>query len=703
VAKKRTGPRQQKPAPAGAANRLKRTRAQKPRLGLLKRFRSVISRLSSIGSRGARSSATITPSFTTSSLPFATSPVGLVPGPSEPPQAASAQPPQASKYSSERAGREQLDVLAKNRFGAAKRWTDPGLSGFRANGSVRDDVYNSNLMEKNGHADELTQLSDEELELAMKAFKKFDRDRDGKLLPDEMLAFWKHISFLTVKDHAGSARDVGEEESDVEAMQEFDDDAVFGSVEGDAEGGMNLTEFVSVLQRFAAAEQALVDAGDDDVDMEYRILLSQAAASLMICDAISALPKPALQKAVKLFEKADVKRRGSIRMPVAAARLGRDRSDVPATSDLDKNGVLDFNEFVKNVLPRIMPEGQLEGAVAGVDESSRWASPCCPAIARPTYGEAGRCLHSQHGQAVGPPAPHATLPPESKHDALAPCRWPVTNRWLSGEYASVRRNESDEAEDVCDDYEARALTDVAAAVSDGGALSHLSVDELKNAFHIFRKFDRDGDLAFNREELLAFWRHVTALTASDHIAADSGDSEIVGAGPDASILAHLDGEDCLSLTSFILMLEHFAAAEKALVQRLDMSRDEELEYRSKLVTCASSLCLFEAVSTSTQDAMERALTAFKVADETRCGTVRFEMASALFGVAVSNNNDADGNGVLDFNEFIRFVMPSVDEKMNTTQAQDNMSAARQARELRSNARRVQSEIRRGSVRDEANS
>jgi Ca2+-binding EF-hand superfamily protein len=279
--------------------------------------------------------------------------------------------------------------LAKNRFGAAKRWANAGLSGFRADGSVRDDAYNNNLMETNGHADELTQLSDEELQLAMKTFKKFDRDRDGKLLPEEMLAFWKHISFLTVKDHAGSMRDVGEEENDY--MLDFEDDAIFETIEGDVEGGMNLTEFVSVLQRFAAAEQALVDVDpdcDDDDDIEYRVLLSQAAASLMICDAISALPKPALQKAITIFEKADVRRRGSIRMPVAAARLGVDRADVPGTSDLDKNGVLDFNEFVKSVLPRILTDGQLETAIARTDESSRWASHCRPATTHPA-GPAG--------------------------------------------------------------------------------------------------------------------------------------------------------------------------------------------------------------------------------------------------------------------------------------------------------------------------
>lgn len=326
--------------------------------------------------------------------------MGLLAGPTQQ-SAAAGTKPQASKYASERAGREQLDVLAKNRFGAAKRWTNTGLSGFRADGSVRDHAYNNKLMETNGHADELTQLSDEELQLAMKTFKKFDRDRDGKLLPEEMLAFWKHISFLTVKDHAGSMRDVGEEEDDY--MQDFDDDAVFETVEGDVDGGMNLTEFVCVLQRFAAAEQALVDIDpgcDDDEDIEYRVLLSQAASSLMICDAISALPKPALQKAVKIFEKADVKRRGSIRMPVAAVRLGVDRSDVPGTSDLDKNGVLDFNEFVKSVLPRIMPEGQLEGAAAGTDESSRWASPRCPATTPLCGRRSGPCSLGHYPQAV---------------------------------------------------------------------------------------------------------------------------------------------------------------------------------------------------------------------------------------------------------------------------------------------------------------
>jgi hypothetical protein len=263
--------------------------------------------------------------------------------------------------------------------------------------------------------------------------------------------------------------------------------------------------------------------------------------------------------------------------------------------------------------------------------------------------------------------------------------------------------EQDAADDAGDDYEARALADVATDLNKGGALSHLSLDEVKNACRIFGRFDRDADLALDRAELLVFWRHITKIAASGHVSADPTDAPTVGAGSDASILAHLNGEDTLSLSSLIQMLERFVVAEKALVARLDASRDEELEYRSKLVISASSLCLFDAVSASTQDAMERALTAFKVADETRCGTVRLELASALFGVDVSDGDDADGNRVLDFNEFITAVIPRIDEKINKTHAQDKMAVARQARELRSNARRVQSEIRRVSLREESDS
>jgi len=65
----------------------------------------------------------------------------------------------------------------------------------------------------------------------MKTFRKFDRDRDGKLLPDEMLAFWKHIQFLTADDHAGSMRDAGEDDTDY-MRPELDDDMMFDSVEG---------------------------------------------------------------------------------------------------------------------------------------------------------------------------------------------------------------------------------------------------------------------------------------------------------------------------------------------------------------------------------------------------------------------------------------------------------------------------------------
>lgn len=535
--------------------------------------------------------------------------------------------------------------MAKNRFGAAKRWTASGLSGFRADGSVRDDGYNNGLMESLAHADELTQLSDEELELAMKTFKKFDRDRDGKLLPDEMLAFWKHISFLTVKDHAGSLRDAGENEDDY--MVDFDDDAVFETVEGDTEGAMNLSEFITVLSRFSAAEQALVDVdpGCDDDDVEYRTLLSQAAASLMICDDISPLPKHTLTKAIKLFEKADVKRRGSIRMAVAATRLGLDRADVPTSCDLDKNGVLDFNEFVKGVLPRIMPGAQLDKEAMlqePTDESSRW---------------------------------------------------PVTNRWNSGEYQSARS-----IDDVATgEYEAKALTNLATAMNKGGPLAHLSRHDVKDAIRTFRKFDKDGDFILHGDEMLAFWRHVTNIGVSSVAATSS-----ITVSSDRAIVAHAGSLGGIGLASFIEMLERYAAAEKALTQRLDASRDDELEYRSMLVMSAPSLCLFDAISASTQDTMERALSAFKVADESRCGAVKFEMARVLFGVEISEGDDADGNVVIDFNEFMKFVMPRVDAKMRN-QAQDKMSAARQARELRSNARRVQTEIRRGSVRDEADS
>jgi len=70
-------------------------------------------------------------------------------------------PKHRSKYQSERAGREQLDILAKAKFGVGKRWTANAQQTFRADGSVRDDMYQEGLIESLAHADELTHLSNE--------------------------------------------------------------------------------------------------------------------------------------------------------------------------------------------------------------------------------------------------------------------------------------------------------------------------------------------------------------------------------------------------------------------------------------------------------------------------------------------------------------------------------------------------------------
>jgi Ca2+-binding EF-hand superfamily protein len=572
-----------------------------------------------------------------------------------------------SKYQSERlddamaAGRSQLDILAKHRFGVGQRWTAAPANGSRANGSVREDDYDDTLKRSVAHAQGLAQLSIEELEIAMKTFRRFDRDGDGKLLPDEMLAFWKHITLLTVADHAGSMREAGENAD--ACLDSFDQGAIAGSVEGGGEGGMDLPEFIRVLQRFSAAEQALVGRGAaaNDDDVEYRVLLSQAACSLVVCDAISGLPGDELVRAVDLFKKADVKRRGSLRMTVAAARLGLPRASVGGGCDLDKNQVLDFNEFVKCLLPRM----------------SRGSE------ARPSGGRAG---------------------------ASAQGRWGVAGRWKTGEYASVSSvDESGEADAAADAaaHHGAILGRIGGSL-EGGPFAGLGANNLEAALRLFKKFDRDGDGILKPEEMSEFWLHVTNLTARDHIGTGGEASECdFGPGHGDALLAQLDGskaegEDStrgMNLNAFITVLERFSSAEGALLCRLDASRDDEYEYRTGLVQKASSLCLFDAVSPLSSDDLERAVDAFKLADTSKRGSLRRATAGELLGVSTRPGDDADANGVLDFNEFARFVMPRIDAKLRDMNL-GGASAAQQAREVRAAAKRTQSSRRFASARAE---
>jgi Ca2+-binding EF-hand superfamily protein len=568
-----------------------------------------------------------------------------------------------SKYQSERlddamaAGRLQLDILAKHSFGVGQRWTAAPVSGSRAGGSVREDGYEDTLKRSVAHAQDVALLSMEELEIAMKTFRKFDRDGDGKLLPDEMRDFWKHITFLTVADHAGSMRDAGE--SADAYFDSLDHGAVAINVGGGGEGGMDLPEFIKVLQRFSAAEQALVKrgaAGDDD-DVEYRVLLSQAACSLVMCDAISALPTPELVRAVNIFKAADVKRRGSLRMTVAAARLGLPRASVGAACDLDKNQVLDFNEFVKCLLPRMAARG---GAVS---------------------------------------------PPHSG-GAPAQARWGVAGRWKTGEFASLRSVDDTDAADTAAHH--GAILDRIGGSLEGGPFAGLGEDDLESALRLFKKFDRDGDGMLRPEELSEFWLHVTNLTASDHESSVREPAERdFGPGNGDALLAHLDGSMAeegasargMDLNAFITVLERFSAAERALLRRLDESRDNEYEYRTRLVQSASSLCLFDAVSPLSSDDLERAVDAFKLADTDRRGSIRLATAGDLLGVETEPADDADANGILDFNEFARFVMPRIDAQLKHKKL-GGVSAAQQAREVRAAAKRTQSSRRFASARAE---
>jgi len=255
---------------------------------------------------------------------------------------------------SQTAGRDQLDLVAKQMFGVGKRWI---ATGGRESG-LRDDNYTPSLLNKLATAGQVSSLSKDDLATAMQVFKKFDRDGDGKLHPDEMMAFWKHITFLTAADHAGSTRDADEAGADFLANKPAAMPSTFES------GGMEITDFVKILQRFSAAELALAEKldpfGGDDI--EYSVILSRAASSLALCDAISTLPTASLRRAVAWFRKGDVKCCGSIRLAVAAVRLGLKRSDVPDDADLDGNAVLDFNEFCRSVLPRMEQANGIQAA-----------------------------------------------------------------------------------------------------------------------------------------------------------------------------------------------------------------------------------------------------------------------------------------------------------------------------------------------------
>lgn len=569
-----------------------------------------------------------------------------------------------SKYQSERlddamaAGRWQLDILAKHRFGVGQRWTAAPANGSRAGSSVREDGYEDTLKRSVAHAQDLAQLSMEELEIAMKTFRKFDRDGDGKLLPDEMRDFWQHITFLTLADHAGSMRDAGE---NVDAyLDSLDHGAMASNIEGGAENGMDLPEFIKVLQRFSAVEHALVERGaaEDDDDVEYRVLLSQAACSLVVCDAISRLPTAELLRAVHIFKRADVKRRGSLRMTVAAARLGLPRASVGAACDLDKNQVLDFNEFVKCLLPRMAAGGK----------------------AAPSAGQGG---------------------------ASAQGRWNVAGRWKTGEFASLRSIDEADADADTAAHHGAILGRIGGSLK-GGPFAGLGADDLESALRLFKKFDRDGDGILKPEEMSEFWLHVTNLTARDHISSIREPSQRdFGPGRGDALLAHLDdsiaeGEETargMDLNAFITVLERFSAAEGALLRRLDASRDNEYEYRTRLVESASSLCLFDAVSPLSSDDLERAVDAFKLADTNKRGSLRLTVAADLLGVDTKRGDDADANGILDFNEFARYVMPRIDTKLKDMKL-GGVSAAQQAREVRAAAKRTQSSRRFASARAE---
>jgi len=534
-------------------------------------------------------------------------------------------------------GRSQLDVLARNHFGVGQRWTKQSVS-FRADGSVRDDRYDDGLKRAVASAADLMQLSNEELEIAMRTFRKFDRDRDGKLLPEELLAFWKHIAFLTVADHAGSIREAGETTD--EYIDGLDEEAFGDRTAVSTDGAMDLPEFIKVFQRFSAAEQTLMQgatAGDAE-DLDYRMLLSQAACSLVVYDAISQLPGQQLQRAVELFRRADVKRRGSLRMTVAAARLGLARTSVGPECDLDKNNVLDFNEFVKSVFPKM--------------ESFEATSEAAPG--------------------------------ESKNG-----RWGVAARWKTGKYASFRNM----ADEPVAEHGGAILDRVGGALA-GDSFSELTAEDLDSAMRLFKKFDHDGDGILKPEEMSEFWRHVTNLSATDHYGSvREADERDFGPGDERVLLDNLQCDVGMDLTSFITVLERFSSAEKALVSRLDASRDDEYEYRVQLVASASSLCLFDAVSMLQADHLKRAVDAFKQADLNRRGSIRLTVAGEMLGVEMDPSDDADANGILDFNEFVRFVMPRIDAMLKRMKKLDGFSPAQQSRELRAIARRNQASVR----------
>jgi len=215
----------------------------------------------------------------------------------------------------------------------------------------------------------------------------------------------------------------------------------------------------------------------------------------------------------------------------------------------------------------------------------------------------------------------------------------------------------------------------------GGLYAHLSMDDVKAALDLFRKLDRDGAGVLAADDLLLFWWHVANSTAKSHLESLCA-GELATVGFDAAVEKELD------LASFIELLQRFSNAEKALLSRLDASRDDEYEYRMLLVQSASSLCIFDDVSTLGQDVLERAVGAFKAADVNKCGSLHMTKASEYLGVVVPAEADSNNNGILDFNEFAKKIMPLIDAKKPMgTKTLDPVAAAKQARELRATAGR----------------
>jgi len=239
-----------------------------------------------------------------------------------------------------------------------------------------------------------------------------------------------------------------------------------------------------------------------------------------------------------------------------------------------------------------------------------------------------------------------------------------------------------------------AILDRVGGALAGDSFSELTAEDLDSAMRLFKKFDHDGDGILKPEEMSEFWRHVTNLSATDHYGSvREADERDFGPGDERVLLDNLQCDVGMDLTSFITVLERFSSAEKALVSRLDASRDDEYEYRVQLVASASSLCLFDAVSMLQADHLKRAVDAFKQADLNRRGSIRLTVAGEMLGVEMDPSDDADANGILDFNEFVRFVMPRIDAMLKRMKKLDGFSPAQQSRELRAIARRNQASVR----------